>query len=200
MNFFDYAFHHIGCALRIVRGDARALADMDVSADGFWRSFEAIVAAFPAMLFAWVVYARQIQAEGSLDPTMSIVTRLATLEIALWILPVIVLAVILPPLGFRHRFSHFIIARNWLGAALAYLFVIVSLAQLVLERGGEQSPVTMLLALIAIAVAFMASLRVTIAALATTGGIAFMFVFAEWVALIFIELQAMAVMGLLPEV
>jgi hypothetical protein len=34
---------------------------MDISADGFWRSFEAIPAALPALIFAWVAEARQIR-------------------------------------------------------------------------------------------------------------------------------------------
>ena len=46
MNFLDYALHHLTCILRVLRGDVAALGDMDISADGFWRSFEA----FPAAL------------------------------------------------------------------------------------------------------------------------------------------------------
>ena len=55
MNFLDYALHHLSCILRILRGDTAALGDMDISADGFWRSFEAFPAALPALFFAWVV-------------------------------------------------------------------------------------------------------------------------------------------------
>ena len=198
MNFFDYAFHHMGCTWRIIRGDDRALDDMDISADGFWRSFEALIAAFPALLFAWVVVARQIQAGGIPDSTFSIVARLATLEIALWILPVIVFAVVLPALGFGRRFSHLVIARNWLGAMIAYLFVIVPISELV-GGGGETNQIALGLTLIVIVAAFWTALRLTVVALATTGGAGFLFVLTEWIARFFIEIQMLTLMGLLPQ-
>ena len=178
MNFFDYAFHHVGCAFRIVRGDAAALDDMDVSADGFWRSFEAILAAMPAFLFAWVVEARQIQREGVAGSTMSFIARLAALELFFWILPIIVLAIVLPPLGFGHRFSHLVIARNWLSAGLSYLFVVVPFSELVFS-GGTEGNFTPWLTLIVLALMIWSALRITRAALDTTPIVALAFVVAE---------------------
>ncbi|MFZ2103666.1 MAG: hypothetical protein WAU86_24205 [Oricola sp.] len=164
MNFFDYAFHHIGCVARLLRGDGKALGDMDISADGFWRSFEAIPAALPALVFAWVFEARQIQASGKLDSLSSMIARMAVLEIVFWIAPLVVLAFVLRPLKLGHRFPHLVISRNWLSALLSYVFVAVSLIELVFNA-GQTSNTTALLALITMGLMLWFSVTVTRVAL-----------------------------------
>lgn len=197
MNFFDYAFHHVGCALRIVRGDAAALNDMDISADGFWRSFGAILAAVPALLFAWVVEARQLQVEGISGSTMSFVARLAALELFFWVLPIIALAMALPRLGFGHRFSHLIIARNWLSAGLSYLFVVLPLTELAVS-GGSESELTFWLSLIVLALMIWSALRVTRAALDTTPAVSLAFVAAETLLIYPLAVSLYGLAGLYP--
>jgi hypothetical protein len=197
MNFFDYAFHHVGCVVRIVRGDAGALSDMDISADGFWRSFEAIIAALPALLFAWVVEARQIQMEGIGGSMASLVSRLAFLELVFWVLPIIALAVVLPPLGFGKRFSQLIIARNWLSAAISYLYVLVPMTEFALSSGAENE-ITPWLTLAIMIIMIWAAIRVTRVALATTGIVAFAFVFAETLVTFPLAISLYGLMGLYP--
>lgn len=178
MNFFDYAFHHIGCVMRLLRGDTAALSDMDISADGFWRSFEAIPAALPALIFAWVAEARQIRAEGSLDPVGSLVMRMALLELVFWILPIVVLAFVLRQLKLGHRFSHLIIARNWLAVLTSYIFVSVPLIEMA-TSGGQTSSATLLLTLVAMVLALWFSVRVTRVALSVQPVVAVAFVAVE---------------------
>ncbi|TCD16468.1 hypothetical protein [Oricola cellulosilytica] len=175
MNFFDYAFHHIGCVVRIIRGEQRAISDMDISGDGFWRSFEAIPAAFPALLFAWVVEAHRMQIEGVAGSTASLIARMALLELIFWILPIIALAMALRPLGFASRFPHLIIARNWLAAVASYLFVVVPLS----EVFSGASDIVGWLTLFMLALILWFSVRITRTALDTSVGIAIGFVAAE---------------------
>jgi hypothetical protein len=178
MNFFDYAFHHVGCVMRLLRGDMAALSDMDISADGFWRSFEAIPAALPALIFAWVAEARQIRAEGSLDSVGSLIARMAMLEIVFWLLPILVLAVVLRQLKLGHRFSHLIIARNWLAVLTSYIFVAVPLAEMAINGGGA-SGAAFLLTLLAIVLALWFSVRITRVALSVQTVTAVAFVAVE---------------------
>lgn len=138
MNFIDYALHHVACIARLLRGDAEAFGDMDISADGFWRSFEALPAALPALAFSWVFEARQLQAAELPDSLGSIVARMAMLEVVFWIAPVIALAFVLNMLGLSRRFTHLIVARNWLSALASYVFVVLPLGELVSGTGGGE--------------------------------------------------------------
>ncbi|GAB4352524.1 MAG: hypothetical protein Kow0026_10100 [Oricola sp.] len=178
MSFFDYAFHHVGCVVRLLRGDPAAFADMDISADGFWRSFEAIPAALPALIFAWVAEAQQIRAAGSPDSVGSLIVRMAALELAFWILPIIVLAIVLRQLRLGHRFSHLIIARNWLAVLTSYVFVAAPLFELAFS-GGATSSASVLITLATMVLALWFSVSVTRAALSVQPAIAIAFVAVE---------------------
>ena len=198
MNFFDYAFHHVGCVMRLLRGDLAALSDMDISADGFWRSFEAIPAALPALIFAWVAKARQLRAEGSLDSVGSLIMRMALLELVFWVLPIIVLALVLRQLKLGHRFSHLIIARNWLAVLTSYIFVSVPLIEMAVN-GGETSDATVLLTLAAMALTLWFSVRVTRVALSVQPVVAVAFVAVEVFLTYPLAVAAYGAVGLYPQ-
>lgn len=197
MNFLDYALHHIGCATRILRGEPGALADMDISADGFWRSFEAIPAALPALAFAWTVEARQLRAAGSLETVGSMVARMALLELAFWIAPLIVIAIVLRPLGMANRFSPLVVARNWFSALVAYVYVLVPLVE-VFFNDGLTSGATAWLMLFVMGFVLWMSVRLTRVALNTTPAIAVAFVVVETVITYPLAIWSYEVAGLYP--
>jgi len=198
MNFFDYAFHHVGCVMRLLRGDTAAFSDMDISADGFWRSFEAIPAALPALIFAWVAEARQIRAEGAYDSVGSLVMRMALLELVFWILPIVILAVVLRQMKLGHRFSHLVIARNWLAVLTSYVFVTVPLIELAVS-GGETSAATLLLTLVVMGLTLWFSVRVTRAALSVQPAVAVAFVAVEVFLTYPLAVAAYGAAGLYPQ-
>lgn len=197
MNFLDYALHHVACTARLLRGDIAALDEMDISADGFWRSFEAIPASLPALMFAWVAEARQLQADGTAVSLGSMILRMAVLELAFWIVPVIALAFVLKALGMMHRFTHLVVARNWLAALVSYLFVIVPLSGL-LDAGNSSLPAMLTLGAIGLMLWF--SVRVTRAALNTPLSVAVTFVAVEAVITYPLAVFAYAAAGLYPAV
>ena len=173
---FDYVFHHVECAIGIMVGRREALDQMDITADGFWRSFAAIAVALPAMLFVWVVNARQTLSEAPFASMGGLIAADAVLEIILWLLPVLAFALVLGPLGFGQRFSHLIIARNWSGAAVSYAVALFYVPFLVVPSGN----IVMAVVLFALYVALVVvAVRITQAALDTTIGIAIAFVAAE---------------------
>ena len=196
MNFFDYAFHHMTCVIRLVRGEQAAWADMDISADGFWRSFGAIMAAIPALFFAWVVEARHLQADGVAGTTGSIVARMAVLELVFWILPIVGLAIALRLLGMSDRFTHLIISRNWLAALLSYLFVAKPLVTLVSNGAAEALAGWMTIAILA--VMLWLSVRITRFALNTTPLVALAFIVVETLITFPLAMILYAAVGLSP--
>ncbi|QKV19422.1 hypothetical protein [Oricola thermophila] len=198
MNFLDYALYHVIGVARIVRGDPDALSDMDISADGFWRSFQAIPAAMPALIFAWTTEARQIRAAGAADSVLSMVARMAFLEILFWILPVIALAFVLRALGMSRRFPHLIIARNWLTVLTSYIFVLVPLGEFVFRTGAE-SDAMLLVTIVTMLLALWFSVRVTRVALSVTPAVAFAFVAVEVFLTYPLAVFAYGAVGLYPQ-
>jgi hypothetical protein len=199
MTFADYAIHHVGCIIRVLRGDPDGLSDMDISADGFWRSFRAIPIALPALFFAWVVQGRELLADGVAGSLGSLILRMAALELVLWILPLIALAIVLKPLGMAHRFSHIVIARNWFSVIISYVFVVAPLASLIL--GVEEGAAAENWIVIAVMMfTLWAATRVTRVALDTTPTVAIAFVVVETLITIPLALSLYGMAGLNPAV
>lgn len=119
-------------------GKADGLKAMDLSADGFWDSFFAIVVALPALIVGWVSYANQISGPaGQFIDRLSLVLRLATAEVGAWVLPLVVLAAVAPRAGIADRFVHYVVASNWASALLVWLMLPPVLLKLFLPSAGE---------------------------------------------------------------
>lgn len=189
---FDYGFYHIERVWRIVRGDDAALDEMDTSGDGFWRSFVAIIWTLPAMFFAWVFDARDLIIEGVQMSMVRIVIYSAIIELLLWFLPVLLLAFILKPLGLAHRFSHLIIARNWLAVPIVYAYIVIMLIGLLL---GDASPLV-LLAFVFLLGAIWVQIRITRASLDCPSSLAAVLVIGEFILLLMIMFYLQATLGL----
>lgn len=109
---------------RLMMGKADGLKAMDISADGFWDSFFAIVVALPALIVGWVSYANDISGPSSqFGERLSFVLRLATADVVAWVLPLALLAAVAPRVGIGDRFVHYVIASNWAAALLIWLML-----------------------------------------------------------------------------
>lgn len=133
----DYVQAQLTAAWRIMataKGDA--LARMDITAEGFWRSFWSILLAVPPMLLSWVAAAPDFAGEGA---TVSFtVLRLGLADLAAWVLPIAGLAAISGLVGMRRRFAAYVIATNWGSAILVWLAVPPALVRLLAP--GEPDP------------------------------------------------------------
>lgn len=116
----SYALHHLKCLIAILRGDRSALEAMDLSADGFWRSFSAIPLALPAYLLMWLQSARELAAAGETRSLGVLVLLLAVIDLAAWIVPLLVSALALRPMGLASRLVPFVSVQNWFGLLLSY--------------------------------------------------------------------------------
>ena len=118
-------------AWRLMTGKSDGLSMLDISADGFWNSFFAIVVAAPALFVGWISMANEIAAEPLAGSRLSILLRLAAIDISAWILPLAVLAVAAPLAGIGARFVHYVIASNWGSALIIWLMLPAGLLRLV---------------------------------------------------------------------
>ncbi len=102
-------------AWAIMRGRPEGLGRLDLSVEGFWRSFGAIVLVLPFAVLAWLSQSLFPPAPGELPAD---VTRAGMLLQGIgllvdWLAFPIVFAVLARPVGLSGRYVPFIVARNW---------------------------------------------------------------------------------------
>ncbi|MBX3581446.1 MAG: transporter [Rhizobiaceae bacterium] len=133
-------------AWRLMMGKTEGLRLLDLSADGFWNSFYAMLVAVPALVVGWVVFANDLTAlTDAFGSRLSIVLRLAVLDFATWVAPLVVLALVAKPAGISDRLVHLVVAGNWASAVIAWLMLPASLVDLVLPGSRGVSDVLSLL-------------------------------------------------------
>lgn len=180
----DYVFHHVEQAVALMRGKGEALDRMDISSDGFWHSFAAFAVSLPALFFTWVVSGRQDQIA---DPELSLpnlIARDATIELALWLLPILGYLMILQMIGFANRFAPLIIARNWAMVAINYLTALIFVPLLFMADSTDFVGLMLLCALILILVGIT---NLTRHALGSGLGLAAALVIGEYFIVIFVS-------------
>lgn len=155
-------------AWRLMMGKPDGVRVLDVSADGFWNSFFAILVAFPALSVSWAGLAAELSEEG-LGSRFSILLRLAVIDVAAWVLPLLVLGLVARPAGILDRYPHFVVASNWASALLAWMMLPAGLLKLFVPEASDLNGVV---SLIVFLVALVLSWRLTNAVLAKGAGIA----------------------------
>lgn len=134
----DYIQQSLSGAARLMAGRKDGVRLLDISADGFWTSFFAIVVALPAMTVGWVTLANEIAFQGDgIGSRLSIVFRLAAIDMLAWIVPLGLLALVARFAGIANRFVQFVVASNWGGAIYVWVMLPPSLVQLFWPDAGE---------------------------------------------------------------
>ena len=132
-------------AWRLMLGKADGLRLLDISADGFWNSFFAIVVAFPALVAGWVGIANEIGDPDAFAGRFGVLLRLAAVDIGAWVLPLIGLALVAPRAGIGNRFVHYVVASNWASAIIAWLMLPSALIRLFVPAGDQTAGLVSLL-------------------------------------------------------
>ncbi len=131
---------HLTGAWRMMLGRADGLRLLDLSADGFWTSFFAIVIASPALFAGWVSVANEL---ASLDPEgagrLSLIARLAIIDLSSWILPLVALALIAPRAGIGDRFVPYVVASNWATAIVVWIMLPPAMLRFFMTDAAEMS-------------------------------------------------------------
>ncbi|MBZ9795397.1 transporter [Mesorhizobium sp. ES1-4] len=132
-------------AWRLMLGKVDGLRLLDLSADGFWNSFFAIIVAAPALIVGWVGIANEIGDPDAFAARFSMLVRLATVDIGSWVLPLVALALVAPRAGIGGRFVHYVVASNWASAITAWLMLPSALIRLFLSSTSQVSSLVSLL-------------------------------------------------------
>lgn len=158
----------IAGAWAVMWGRKEGLAQLDLSADGFWDSFWALPLALPPLILAWVMSAGPIAASGETDGgTLSVILRLALVDFANWILPLILLALVARKLGISKRFAPYVVASNWGTLIVVWMGLPVILMSLF---SPDASDIAALFGFVLFMVSLLFSWRITQVALNTELG------------------------------
>ena len=126
-------------AWRLMLGKVEGLRLLDLSANGFWNSFYAIVVAAPALIVGWVGIANEIGDPNAFAGRLDTLVRLAMVDLGAWILPLVGLAFIAPRAGIGGRFVAYVVASNWATAIIAWLMLPSALLRLFFPATGAVS-------------------------------------------------------------
>lgn len=155
-------------AWRMMLGRPHGIELLDISADGFWNSFYAVVVALPPMLLGWAVLAQELHvADEAMGGRIVLVARLGITDIATWLLPIAGLAAVARPAGIGARFVHYVVASNWGSAITAWLMLPATMVRLI---APEVQALSDLVALALFGVILLLGWRLTNAALARGPG------------------------------
>ncbi|MEM9104022.1 MAG: hypothetical protein AAGC96_00095 [Pseudomonadota bacterium] len=169
---------------KMVQGDDAGLRNLDLSTDGFWRSFWALIYSIPAFCVIWAAERRlRLQADSTLELGTSAFARDFVVEILTIAVVLLVVAMLARPMGIADRFAHWVISTNWLTLPVIYVVASVHLAASSVA-GGE---LFFLIASIATLVVYFRVYRV---ALAGDGMLAFMVLMIALCIEIFITIAA----------
>ena len=131
---------YLAGAWQMMRGRPEGLELLDISADGFWNSFYAIVIAGPPLLLGWALLSRDLATANEFGPaTVSLAGRLAIMDLATWLLPIAGLVAIARPAGISSRLVHYIVASNWGTAITAWIILPSTIIRMVSPEAREIS-------------------------------------------------------------
>jgi hypothetical protein len=169
-------------AWRMMTGKPDGLKLLDISADGFWNSFFAIVVALPALIVGWVGIANELgELGGDFGGRLSIVLRLAVIDMLAWVIPLLGLGLVARQVGIADRYVHFVVASNWASVVLVWLMLPLAILNLLVPGAVELNDALSLLVFLA---ALVLTWRMTNAVLAKGPAIAT----AVFVAVLFVSL------------
>ena len=123
-------------AWQLMMGRPDGLGRLDLSVDGFWNSFFAIVVALPALTVGWVSVANQLGGEA-FSERLSVVVRLAMIDLLTWVVPIATLAAVARPLGIAKRFVPYVVASNWGSALFVWMMLPPAVIDLVIPGAQE---------------------------------------------------------------
>ena len=189
----DETYSSLVGAWRLMFGKADGLRLLDLSADGFWNSFFAIVVAAPALVVGWVGLANDIGDPNGLASRIGVVLRLATADIGSWVLPLVVLAVVAPRAGIGGRFVHYVVASNWASSIIAWMMLPLALIRLFLPLSDD---VIGLLSYAMFALSMVLTWRMTNAAIGRGAAIGTAVFFGMFVASLIVLFALYALLGI----
>lgn len=121
--------HYMRGLMLLMRHDPQGLRHFDFTDRGMMRSFWAIFWCLPPILISWA-WRRALFMEGMPDsfaPGTIFYLRLAMVEVANWLTPVVLAGLMLVGLGAIRLLPAVVVVTNWLSVPFSYAFTLLVL-------------------------------------------------------------------------
>lgn len=126
MGFFANLPANLSGAWDVMNGRVEGLRKLDITIDGFWRSFGAVVLILPVAVIAMASERVALSAMGHEGAALTggyMVLRFIAVIVD-WLAFPAILALFARPMGIATHFVPYIVARNWAAVLIAGLFAI----------------------------------------------------------------------------
>lgn len=126
MGFFANLPANLSGAWDVMNGRVEGLRKLDITIDGFWRSFGAVVLILPVAVIAMAserVALSNMGHEGAALTGGYMVLRFIAVIVD-WLAFPAILALFARPMGIATHFVPYIVARNWAAVLIAGLFAV----------------------------------------------------------------------------
>lgn len=132
MPSFEEIQYYFSAVWRTMTGHPEALNNLNTDANGFWRSFYTILISLPPMLIGWVEIAARLTDGDETALRLINTVKLATIDMIVWLLPLLIIGFLSRSLGLERRFSTYVVATNWATALFAWIYAPLSFLNLLL--------------------------------------------------------------------
>lgn len=157
-------------AWRMMLGRSDGIGLLDLSADGFWNSFFAMIVALPPLFAMWTSFAVEASpATAEFGHRMSLLLRMALIDFAAWVAPLVLLALVAARVGVRDRFVHYVVSTNWASGIIAWLILPPVVVRILVPSAADFAAI---LSLCVFAVSMMLTWRLTNVALGKGAAVA----------------------------
>jgi len=126
MGFFANLPANLSGAWDVMNGRVEGLRKLDITIDGFWRSFGAVVLILPVAVIAMASERVALSAMGHEGAALTggyMVLRFIAVIVD-WLAFPAILALFARPMGIATHFVPYIVARNWAAVLIAGLFAV----------------------------------------------------------------------------
>ena len=149
---FEMILNYFSGAAMLMSGRGEGLRRLNLSADGFWQSFSAILVALPPMALSWIEF-EGVERQDPVDDAgaLTIYGAHVFADLLAWLLPIFVLIIIARRVGYARKVVPVVVATNWGGALLSWVFAPYWLLILAFGPGGAMALIGLLVTIASIA-------------------------------------------------
>ncbi|MDQ0455267.1 hypothetical protein [Rhizobium paknamense] len=138
----------------LLRGESQGFRYLDLSPRGVSRSFWSALWSLPAMLVSWMWWRRALVGEVPAELLGGVFfLRMIMLEVANWVVPLLIVAALSIPLGIARHFNAIVVTSNWLSLPIAYGYAVLIALTALLPALGSVIVLLWMLLLIGVVVA-----------------------------------------------
>ncbi|MEF2551934.1 hypothetical protein VQ042_11280 [Aurantimonas sp. A2-1-M11] len=149
----DHVLSFFSGAALLMAGRAEGLKRLDLSADGFWQSFSAMIVALPPIALSWLEFEISAPLTGTAAGRgmVAVYGAHALADFLAWTLPILILMMVAKRVGYSRKIVPLVVATNWGGALLAWVFAPYWLLMLAFGPGSALSALGALVTIASIA-------------------------------------------------